>query len=264
MFLKDFNGSVNKKETLIKILDSILKKHNTYMRMADKLICNYFINNNKSKIYEIQNDLLFQDEILRIEKTDYRKLINLKTDVGIEELKQIAENINLLKNDIKARIEYIKTISVDFEFLIFSKIKPDGLVMFGEDIVTLCRLQERGIYITDIKSGEYRNIIEFTIVQNRTQGFAFNNLFSKLEWVYLIHHNIFKEYDFQINVATYGENRKQMISQTLGNIKNLFGEIPEYRVFHSLFDDVVNVIDCKEKPLERFEVFNFIKQEMDI
>lgn len=264
MFLKDFNGSVNKKETLIKILDSILKKHNTYMRMADKLICNYFINNNKSKIYEIQNDLLFQEEILRIEKTYYRKLINLKTDIGIEELKQIAENINLLKNDIKARIEYIKSISVDFEFLIFSKIKPDGLVMFGEDIVTLSRLQERGIYITDIKNGEYRNVIEFTIIQNRTQGFAFNNLFSKLEWVYLIHLNIFKEYDFQINVATYGENRKQMISQTLCNIKNLFGEIPEYRVFHSLFDDIVNVIDCKEKNFERYEVFNFIKQEMDI
>lgn len=263
MFLKDFSGFINKKEALIKILDGVLRKHNTYMRLSEKVINNYFVNNNESKIYKIQNELFFQEEILRIEKTDYRKLINSKTEISTEELKQVTENIVSLKTDIDNTSKYIKTLYDNFQYLIFDKIKSNGLVMFNENIITLSRLQERGIYITDIKKGEYRNIIEFTIVQNRTQGFAFGNLFSKLEWVYLIYSNVFKEYDIQINIATLGEDRKQVINQTLGNIKNLFAEIPEYRILHSIFDDTVNVIDCKEKNLERYEVFNFIKAEMN-
>ncbi|GLC80119.1 PHP domain-containing protein [Lacrimispora brassicae] len=264
-FLKDFISEKNKKDVLQEILNIILSISNNYMRGENKELLYSFYHEHKNEVYKNQYLLYMILEKQKILKINHQKLLHSDTNKSFDELKEINFNIEELRKYIKSESDKIKILGTNFQFPVYEKIEANGLVRFKEQNITLSSLSERSVFISHIGKGQHKNIIEFAIIQTRSQGFTFDNLFSKIESCFILWWHIFNtnSYEFRITIYTEGENRKQDIIQIMDNLKNRFEQIPEYKILSSLFYDVIFVKDCKTINYERYEVYNFIKEQME-
>lgn len=264
-FLKDFQSNKDKNYIISEIMGLVLIRLNNYMRTAEPRLLNYFYKTNNRDIYKWQILLYSLLEKKEIEKRNYQKLIQVNTKtINTDKLEAINQNIKELYQDIESINLSINRFYRYFEFLKYDRTDENDIMRFKEEKITLSKLAEKGVYISAIQKGEYKNRIVFSIVQTRISGFSFQSLFDKLVSSYLIWLNIFNlDYELIIQICVHGEIMKQDIIQTVEKVKKLMHENPEYRFLHSIFDDIVIINNCENKNLERYEVYNIIRDEIN-
>ena len=265
-FLYDFHTLIigDKKEYLKNTYQLVLNMKNTYMRNASLKAINYINQNTNNDICKYQRELnCLLDKSLFL-SAKRRNLINSnahKDNKSIQELQSLNNKIQELEKKISSYSDYKEFTQKQFQFLSFEKIRENGVIDFKEEEITINKLSSKNIFITDIHSNEtFKDIVEFAIVQKSSDGFYVDSLFRKIELAYIYYYNVLRDFDLNITIYTFGDIRKADIKKALEQVREKFEQIKEYR---SIASADINIVDCKNKNTERYQTYNFIKQEMN-
>lgn len=268
-FLADYFNTImnDKKEFLKTTYQQIIKMNNSYFTNGIENVIGYMDRNGDRDIYKYQkelNRLIQTEKCLRIKKSALIKSNAYKDEKTKDELQEINRRLEALENELGFYVGRINLILNKFCGMVFYKIKENGTQDFREQDITINRLASNGIYITDFISGDNsKDIVEFAVIQNNQSSICSHVLFNKIEKTYLYCQNVLPNHEMHINVYAYGESEKADIEEALIHVKKQFKEVKGYGILFSLFDDMVKITDCKSKNTERYETYNFIRNEMN-
>lgn len=260
-FLKDFiNGAEPNKEIILKetfqtFQSGICNMFRTKeVSFRDAMIMQ---SNNKDNLTREKALYLYgeKERLLSIHRRNLIKTNAFQKDAGEAALVEATEKLELLDKELELTSATIQRLEEDFALLLYECFHPDGINRPKEKVITFKQLKSSGIYLGGITKGEGKDVITFVIVSATYDPIDLTALFQRLEKIWSFYYKCLIQYDFEIKILCYGEQRTKQTMKTFQKALEWIGELREYQLFHLLLTERVSIINCEFHLRERYEAY---------
>ena len=263
-FLKDFiNGAIQAKETtLTEIYQSFQSEISNLLRTKELFFREALIKNSTNKDILTREKALYlyreKERLLSIHRRNLIKTNAFQKGAKEAELEIATEKLALLDKELELTKKSIEKLEEDFTFLLYEGFNPNGANCPKEKVITLGQLKNSGIFLGGIRKGEKKNVLTFIIVSTTTDPIDVTALFQRLEKIWTFYYKCLLEYDFEIKILCYGEQRATQTRKTFQKSMEWISELREYQLFLLLLSERVTIIDCEYHLIERYEAYREI------
>ncbi|MDF2844199.1 MAG: hypothetical protein K0R00_2625 [Herbinix sp.] len=260
-FLKDFtNGAEQDKESILtESFQSFHSGISNLLRTKELPFREALITRSTNKnILTCEKALYLYCEKERLLSIQRRNLI--KTNAyqnGGEEvaLAEATAKLELLDKELELTDKAIQRLEEDFTLLVYESVNPDGANRPKEKVITFQQLKNSGIFLGDIRKGDEKDVITFLIVSSTNDPIDLTALFQRLEKIWRFYYKCLLQYDFEIKILCYGEQRAKQTVKTFQKALEWIAALREYQLFHLLLTERVSVSNCEFHLRERYEAY---------
>ena len=260
-FLKDFtNGADQEKETVLKeTFHSFQSGISNMLRTKELLFREALIAHSTNKNILTREKALYlyseKERLLSIQRRNLIKTNAFQKGAKETELVEATEKLELLDKELELTEKSIKRLEEDFTLFLYESVNPDGANRPKEKVITFQQLKNSGIFLGGISKGDEKDVLTFVIVSTTTDPIELTALFQRLEKIWNFYYKCLLEYDFEIKILCYGEQRTKQTGKSFQKALEWIAETREYQLFHLFLTERVSIIDCVFHLRERYEAY---------